>query len=94
MRQPARPHEFFQAKHAKLDQAIAATINTTQSHNNDFEKGDIDGVRVTMAKDYVTETFMPSRDGPRFKDENQSAVYETASLQLLQAWRWRTKTYA
>ena len=58
----------------KLDQAIAATINTTQSHNNAFKMGDIDGVRVTMAKDYVTETFMSSRDGPRFKDANQSAV--------------------
>ena len=78
----------------KLDQAIAATINTTQSHNNAFEKGDIDGVRGTMAKDYVTETFMPPRDGPRIKDENQSAAYKTASLQLLQAWRSRTKTYA
>ena len=58
----------------KLDQAIAATVNTTQSHNNALEKGDIDGVRVIMDKDYVTETFMPSRDDPSFKDVNQSAV--------------------
>ena len=78
----------------KLDQAIAATIHTTQSRNNAFEKGVIDGVRVNMAKDYVIETFIPPRDGPRFKDKNQSAVYETVSLQLLRAWRSRTKTYA
>ena len=71
----------------KLDQAIAATINTVQSYNDHFEKGDIDCFMVTMVNDYVSETFMAPPDGSRFKNDKKSAVWETASLQFLRAWR-------